>query len=299
MRNKIISLVITAIVASTSASAQDDAPSLKSSEVVPGITMLQNDKGFVGGNMSVIVGADGTVLIDDGLEPFSQLILDAVNEHTENPVDFVVNTHVHGDHVGANKIFHDAGATIVAHDNIRKRLVDSGWQTSDGKRPATASELPSVTFTDEVTFHLNGHTARVFHVASAHTDGDSMIHFADVNVIHAADVLFNGMFPFIDLDSGGSVAGYKAALTTVLKMSDDDTKIIPGHGPLASRADVQRAYDMLVDADSRVKAMVHDGKSKDEIVAANPLADYHDDWNWGFITTQRMTEMLVRSNSPE
>ena len=297
MRTKIFSVVAILIALPASVTAQDTEVSIKATQIVPGITMLEGVGGFVGGNMAVIVGEDGVVLIDDGIEPFSQMILDTVNQYTEEPVDYVLNTHVHGDHVGSNKIFHGAGATVIAHENIRKRLAEGGWQTMDGNRPAEVAEMPVLTFTDAVTFYLNGHTVHVFHVPSAHTDGDSMIHFPDVNVIHASDVVFNGLFPYIDLDSGGSVDGYLAAMRKVLELADDGTQIIPGHGPLANKADVQRAYEMLVDADNRIRAMVEDGKSEEEIVAENPLADYHDDWNWGFITTERMTKTLYRSNT--
>ena len=160
---------------------------------------------------------------------------------------------------------------------------------------AERDALPELTYTDEVTFHLNGHTAHVFHVANAHTDGDSVIRFPEVNVIHTGDVLFNQMFPFIDLDRGGSVAGFIAAQQLILSLADDDTQIIPGHGALADKADLQVSIDMLVDAQARVKALVDAGKSKDEILASNPLADYHDVWNWDFISTERMTETLYRS----
>jgi glyoxylase-like metal-dependent hydrolase (beta-lactamase superfamily II) len=157
--------------------------------------------------------------------------------------------------------------------------------------------LPVVTFADEVTFHVNGQQAHVFHVAAAHTDGDAVIHFRDANVIDAGDLHFNYMFPFIDLDSGGSVSGFIAGQRRIIAMADDETRIIPGHGPLASKADLQASVDMLVDARDRVEALVLEGKSEEEVLAANPLADYHDTWNWGFITTEKMTQTLYRSLS--
>ena len=136
-------------------------------------------------------------------------------------------------------------------------------------------------------------------MANAHTDGDSAIHFPEVNVIHAGDAMFNKLFPFIDLDSGGSVDGFIAAQKKILSMANDQTKIVPGHGVLANKADLQAALDMLLDSQTRVKALVDAGKSKEEILAENPLADYHDIWNWGFITTERMTETLYRSLTTE
>lgn len=275
--------------------AQDAAISIKRTEVVPGFYMLEGDGGFVGGNMSLMTGEDGVILIDDGLQAYAGTLLSAISEVAGAPVDFLVNTHVHGDHVGANAELHDAGATIFAHDNIRKRLLENGVTTADGQVDAPAGMLPEITFTDSVTFHLNGHRAHVHHVPGAHTDGDAIIHYADINVIHAGDVFFNYLFPFIDLDSGGSVDGFLAAQNKVLEWSDEDTKIVPGHGPLASRSDLQIARDMLLDARQRVTALVDRGMSEEQVLAENPLADYHDDWNWGFITTERMTRTLYRS----
>ena len=188
------------------------------------------------------------------------------------------------------------GAIIVAHDNLRRRLVAEGMPTGPGTSgPAPKAALPVVTFADSVTFHLNGREAFVFHVERAHTDGDAVIHFRDDNVIHAGDVMFNGLFPFIDMDSGGCVEGYIAAQERILEMADDDTRIIPGHGPLAGKKDLQAAVDMLKDARGRVQALVEAGRSEEEILAANPLADYDEDWSWQFITTERMTRTLYRS----
>lgn len=278
--------------------AQSDL-SIKSTEVVPGLYMLEGEGGFVGGNMGLMVGNDGTVLIDDGIEPVAPIVLEAIEQHTGRKVDFVINTHVHGDHIGANKALHLSGATVVAHDNLRKRLLETGWATPNGTRPATRDELPEVTFSDSMTFHLNDHEAYVFHLAKAHTDGDSAIHFRDIDVIHAGDIFFNGLFPFIDLDSGGSVAGYQAAQQRIINMAGPDTVIIPGHGPLSNRQELQVALDMLIDAEARVKALVDAGQSEDEVVASNPLQIYHDDWNWSFITTERMTRTLYRSLSSQ
>jgi len=292
----LITILISASL-TTIASAQDAEISLKATDVYPGLTMFEGEGGFTGGNVVLITGDDATILIDDGIEPFGEMLLAAINKHAERPVDFVINTHAHGDHVGANRALRMSGATIVAHDNIRTRLAESGLPSADGMRPAVAEELPQITFSDEVTFHLNGRTAHVMHVPHAHTDGDAFIHFRDINIISAGDVLFNGLFPFIDMDSGGSVDGYLAAQRKLLALADDDTKIIPGHGPLATKADLMAAHEMLIDANSRIKALVGAGQSEEEIVAANPLADYHDDWNWGFITTERMTRALYRSNS--
>ena len=274
------------IISAGSILAQETEITFKSTELSEGLFMLEGQGGFAGGNLGLLTGSDGIILIDDALEPLAGKVIKAVQRHTGQPVDFVINTHVHGDHVGGNAALHQTGATIITHDNIRRRMLADN---------AARDALPEVTFSDSVTFHLNGHTALVFHVPHAHTDGDAAIRFSDINVIHSGDLLFNGLFPFIDLDSGGSVSGYIVGQEKLLSMADADTKIISGHGPLASKADLQAAHDMLADALARVKRQVDAGKSEAEILADNPLALYHDDWNWGFITTERMTRTLYRS----
>ncbi len=285
MRIRILPALCVLSVAFT-AIAQEQNISWKSTELAPGLYMLEGQGGFPGGNLGLITGDDGVVLIDDGLEPLVAVTVAAIESLTGDPIDFVINTHAHGDHVGANEVLHGKGATIVAHENLRTRMVKDG---------SNRAALPELTFTDAVTFHLNGHTARVFHVANAHTDGDSVIHFPEVNVIHAGDVMFNHLFPYIDLDGGGSVAGFIAGQKKIIALADDQTKIIPGHGALANKADLQAAVDMLEDAQARVKALVDAGKSQQEVLAENPLADYEDGWSWEFITTERMTETIYRS----
>jgi glyoxylase-like metal-dependent hydrolase (beta-lactamase superfamily II) len=208
-------------------------------------------------------------------------------------VDFVVNTHVHGDHIGGNAALHEAGATIIGHENVRRRLVEDDTLSEDGSAPAPESMMPEITFSQSMTFHLNGHEAFVFHVERAHTDGDAVIYFRAADVFHAGDILFNGLFPFIDLESGGSVEGYLKAQDDILSLAGPDSRIIPGHGSLAGKAELQAARDMLADARDRVKALVDAGKSEHDIVAENPL-QAHEDWSWDFITTERMTRTLVR-----
>lgn len=272
--------------AAFAATAQAQDISFKSIELAPGLYMLEGQGGFAGGNLGLITGDDGVVLIDDGLEPLAAVTLAAIESLTGDPIDFVINTHAHGDHIGANRTLHGKGATIIGHENLRTRMMKDG---------ANRAALPELTFTDAMTFHLNGHAANVFHVANAHTDGDSVIHFPEVNVIHAGDVMFNHMFPYIDLDGGGSVIGFIAGQKKIIAIADDETKIIPGHGALANKADLQSAVDMLEDAQARVKSLVDAGKSQEEVLAENPLADYEDGWSWEFITTERMTETIYRS----
>jgi len=275
------------------AAAQQGEVTIKSTEVAPGIYMLEGEGGFAGGNMGVLTGEDGTVLIDDGLPPFTDKLLAAIKELSDKPVEFLINTHVHGDHVGGNEAIGKAGAVIVAHDRLRSRLVEEGMRTRDGQVPAPKDALPVLTFADAVTVHVNGHEAYVFHLERAHTDGDSAILFRDANVLHAGDVLFNGTFPFIDLDNGGSVAGYIAAQKKMVSMVDDETKVIPGHGPLGGKKDLQASVEMLEGCLAAVRKLVDEGKSLDEIVAAEPLEPWAS-WASGFIPAERMIGTIHR-----
>ena len=203
--------IVLLVLAATSVAGAADNP-FEATELAPGIFMLAGSGDeFVGGGVGLLVGEEYVVLIDDVIVPTAPQLLEKVQEIAGRPVDFVINTHVHGDHVGGNEQAAKNGAIIVAHDNLRRRM------EADPKLNTGPGALPVITFSDNVTFHVNGQQAFVFHVANAHTDGDAVIHFRDANVIAAGDISFRGMFPFIDLDSGGSVAGYKAAMRRVIE----------------------------------------------------------------------------------
>ncbi len=273
--------------------AQEPEITYRSTAVTDGIYVLEGVGGFGGGNVGLLVGEQHIVMIDDTMAPTAPALLAVADAAAGRPIDFVINTHVHGDHLGGNALLADTGAVIVAHDNIRKRLL------ADPSPAGGAAGLPVITFADGMTFHVNDYEAHVAHVERAHTDGDAIIHFKNANVIHTGDLMFNGMFPFIDLDRGGTVDGYIAGAQKIYGIADDDTRIIAGHGPLATKADLGVFIEMLVDARARVQALVLAGKSEDQIVAENPLASYHDEWSWNFITTERMTRTLVRSLSTD
>jgi len=287
MRN----LALLFVLAAASASAQDwMATSFDHTEVSPGIYLLTGADGEMPvGAAGLLVGDEYVVLVDDSFTPLGPALLEKIEELAGRPADFVINTHAHGDHTGSNQFQAEQGSIIVAHDNLRRRM------EGDPQQNTGPGALPVITFSDEMTFHVNGIEAYVFHIASAHTDGDAAILFREPNVIAPGDLLFRGMFPFIDLDSGGSVAGYMAGMQKLIDMADEETKFLSGHGPVATRADVQQDLNMLFDAEARVKALIDKGMDEEEIVAANPLSLYHDEYNWGFITTERMTRTLIRS----
>lgn len=264
--------------------AQETPAPVEHTEVADGIYMLHTI-----GNVGLLVGDEYVVMIDDSLRQTGDAVVAKAEAIAGRPVDFVINTHVHGDHVGSNQTLADSGAIIVAHDNIRKRMQD------DPELNSGPGALPVITFSDEVTFHVNGQEAWVFHLPAAHTDGDAAILFREANVIAPGDIVFRGIFPFIDLDNGGSVAGYKAAMQKLIDMSDKDTKFISGHGPMGTRAGLREDLAMLINAEAKVKALIDAGMNAEQIVSTNPLAIYHDQYNWNFITTERMTRTLIRS----
>lgn len=254
---------------------------IQSAKVADGVYMLTGQ----GGNIGLSVGAQGAFLVDDQMAPLTDEILAAVAEVSAGPVRFVVNTHFHADHTGGNENLGKAGALIVAHDNVRKRLsVETFIATFDMRTPpAPEGALPVITFGDAVTFHWNGGEIRVAHVKRAHTDGDVLIHFAAQNVIHAGDVFFNGFYPFIDVAHGGTTNGTIAAMDAILAMADESTRIIPGHGPLGDVAAAKAFRDMLVTVRDRVRGLIDRGKSRDDVIAARPSADLDAEWGDGFL----------------
>jgi glyoxylase-like metal-dependent hydrolase (beta-lactamase superfamily II) len=294
---KILSLAL--IMSSLVVIAKESAPALswQSTKVSENLYMLSGVGGFTGGNLGLSVGEDGVILIDDAMPSTLDIMNQAIKGITEAPIDFLINTHVHGDHTGNNQTVGEKGAHIVAHKNLRNSFLSKGVQGPEGMVPAPKASLPVITYTDSMEFHLNGLNAQLLHTPNAHTDGDTVVYFENINAIHMGDTFFNGLFPYIDAGNGGSVAGYIAAQQKVLSMIDDETKIIPGHGPLATKADLQASNDMLVDASQLVSALVHEGKSEAEILELNPLKKYHDKWNWGFITTEKMTQQMIQGAS--
>ncbi len=278
---------------SSSAFAQQDLSGveIKAIPVTPGIYMLEG----AGGNIGLSVGPDGAFVIDDQFAPLSEKIMAAIATASGEPVKFVLNTHWHGDHTGGNEAFGAKGAIIVAHDNARKRLKEGLKRATKETPPAPAGALPVITFSDEASFYWNGHDIRVRHPASAHTDGDAIVYFEDANVIHMGDVFFNGHYPFIDLESGGGLDGYIAAEEAALAAANADTKIIPGHGPLASTADLAAGLEMLKQVRARVIALIEKGLDEEAAVRAAPLKDLDKKWSWEFINGEAMTRAAYRS----
>jgi glyoxylase-like metal-dependent hydrolase (beta-lactamase superfamily II) len=273
---------------------------LKTTPVTGNISLIEGANGFAGGNVAVSVGDDGLFMIDDELQPMTAKLTAALATLAPKAkVRFVVNTHWHMDHTGGNPAMAAAGAVIVAQENVRKRLsVDNvlhmGGQTMAIKaQPAAA--LPVVTFTDDVTLHLNGDDVHVIHVAPAHTDGDSIVHFKTANVIHTGDTVTGG-YPIVDIDSGGQFEGFIAAADKILSLCDDNTKIIPGHGPLMTKADVVAYRQMLIEVRDRIGKLIAAKKTVDEIKAAKPLADLDARWGQGFVKADFVIDVVVKTH---
>ena len=286
--------LISALILSSNLQAKDEQKlAWQSTQVAEGLYMLSGVGGFTGGNLGLSVGEDGVILIDDAMPSTLGIMNEAIKGITDAPIDFLINTHVHGDHAGNNETMGNNGVHIVAHENLRKHLLTKGVQAMDGSmKPAPKAALPMITFSISMDFHLNGTNARVFHLPNAHTDGDAAIHFTDANVIHMGDTFFNKMFPYMDFGSGASLEGYIQAQKTVLALIDDETKIIPGHGQLATKQDLQESIAMLEDARELVSALIKAGKTEEEILKLNPLTEKYQAWSWGFITTEKMTKQV-------
>lgn len=250
-----------------------------------------------GGNLGVSIGEDAVFVIDDQFAPLTPKIEAAIAKLTAKPVRFVLNTHWHFDHTGGNVNLGRAGALIVAHDNVRKRMSAEGFIEFLGMRtrPEPKVALPVVTFSTDTTFHLNGDEVYVFHVPRAHTDGDSIIHFRKSNVIHMGDIFFNKLYPFIDTSSGGTLDGVIAAVDRALAVSNDSTKFIPGHGPLAGKAELAAYRNMLATIGARIKAQIGQGMKMEDAIAARPTADFDDAWGKGFLPPARFVEMLWKN----
>jgi len=247
-----------------------------------------------GGNIGLVVTDDGAFLIDDQYAPLTERILAAVASVTDQSVRFVLNTHWHGDHTGGNENLAEQGTLVVAHDNVRERMSTEQLSEFFGRTtpPSPDGALPVITFNDEVTFHMGDHTVHAFHTPHAHTDGDSIVHLPEANVIHAGDVIFYGLYPFVDGESGGSLPGLIRAVDRIIEYVDEDTLIIPGHGPLMRQRQLGQYRDMLSTVHDRLRARIDAGEDLETIQAAGITAEYDAFWGSGFIPPERWIELL-------
>ncbi len=292
MRIRLIVAVFAFLAAPAAAQPDVAAVEVRVERLSPGVAVLFG----AGGNIGLSYGEDGNVLVDDQYAPLTEKIVAAVRAVNAAPVRFVINTHWHGDHTGGNENFGKAGAVIVAHDNVRVRMSSEQFLEAFDQRvsPSPKGALPVVTFAEGVTLHLNGDTIDVVHVANAHTDGDSLVHWRSANVLHMGDIFFHRVtFPFIDLGSGGSVDGMIAAVNRAIEISTPDTRVIPGHGPMATVTDLIAYRDMLVDVRGKVAAGIGAGRNLAQIQESRPAASYG--MAGGFIKPDQFVEAVYNS----
>lgn len=258
--------------------------------VTENILMLQAG----GGNIALSNGDQGLFMVDNGLSEKSETVMSAVKALSDQPVKILVNTHWHYDHAGNNQSFGEQGTMIIAHENVRERLKKGGTIAAFDKNiePALASALPVLTYDDMVTVHLNNSDATIIKMSPAHTDGDSIIFWKDENVLHTGDLFFNGFFPFIDSSSGGSLRGMIAAVAKITSMVDGNTKIIPGHGSLATKKDLDAYLTMLKDVEHRIKIAKENNLNFKEWAKAEPLSTLDQEWGDGFLPTETFAEIV-------
>ncbi len=231
-----------------------------------------------GGNIIVSVGQDGVFMVDDQFAPLTEKIKQAISNITDQPVKFVINTHWHSDHTGGNENFGELGAIIISHDNVKKRLSTEQFSEFFNRTVPPLSEkgLPIITFSDNMTISQNGDEIKVIHMDNGHTDGDSVVYFTKSNVIHVGDDFTDKSYPIIDISSGGSIDGLISSLQTILALIDDETKVISGHTEISNKTKVNDLANMLIDVRQNVSQMIGDGKSLEEIIAAQPTSNYDE-----------------------
>ena len=284
-----IPLILFWLVYAQIAISQDEVK-IESTQITDQIYMLTGN----GGNLGLFIGQDGTFLIDDQFAPLTEKIITEVKAVGGDSPKFLINTHYHGDHTGGNENLGQGGTLIVSHDNVRDRLRNGAFiREFNMKMEAVApAGLPVVTFSEDISFHLNGDTVHAVHVPHSHTDGDVIIHFSAANVIHGGDIIFSGFYPFIDVSHGGSIKGMINGVKLIMSLSDENTKIIPGHGPLTNKAELANYLTMLETAYERLRKLKADGKTAREAIDAKPLADLEEEWGDGLFNGDKWIEII-------
>ncbi|HXU83554.1 MAG TPA: MBL fold metallo-hydrolase [Polyangia bacterium] len=290
-------LVVTAAVAQMGDASKVE---LKTTPVVGSVSVIEGANGFSGGNIGVSIGDDGVLLIDDGLAGVGPKLKARVAALSPKPIRFVLNTHWHGDHTGGNVFFGGTGPLLVAQDNVRKRLSTEQVMEFGGKKmtipPLPAAALPAITFGEDATIHFNGDDVHALHMPPAHTDGDVIVHFAKANVIHAGDVFINQGHPIVDFGHGGKFQGLIDSASKIIALCDDKTRVIPGHGPVGGKADVEAWKKTLEQMRDRIAKLIKAKKTLEQIKAAKPLAEWERLDN-AFIKSDMVVEMIYRSLS--
>lgn len=240
-----------------------------------------------GGNIAVFVGADGVFMIDDQFAPLTPKILAAIKTITDSSVKYVINTHWHGDHTGGNLNMEQAGAVIVSHENVRKRMSMDQVIRGEKRKASAKKALPIITFSKDMMYHFNGDDVFISHIHDAHTDGDALVYFIKNNVLHMGDAYFQGKFPYIDVASGGSIDGYIAGIQKAIMLIDDETIVIPGHGKTSTKSEMKSYLKMLKDVRNGVLQEIDKGKTLEEIQKNKSITKNYSSFN-GWITEEKI-----------
>lgn len=280
---KIFVCVMSLLFLASAISAQEqETAQLKVKTITEHISVIWDLKN---GNTLVFAGKDGVLVVDTKSVELAEALLGKISKISKQPIRFVVNTHWHFDHVAGNEAFGNTGATIIAHKNVRQRM--STTQNIEifnmTYPPAPQMALPVLTFTEDLVVHMNGEDVKLFHIAPGHTDGDGILYFPKANVIHVGDLYFNGLYPYIGVPTGGSINGMISVGRRLLDMIDDNTTIIPGHGPLATKTEYAEFIGMLTDIRDTIKQQIADGKSKEAVIASKPTQPFDEKWGNGFL----------------
>ena len=290
---KFLLLIVSLLLVVTASAQQPDYSKvqMKATKVAGNVYMLEG----AGGNIGVSVGDDGLLIVDDQFAPLADKIRAALKGIADKKLHFILNTHWHGDHTGGNVVF-GPEATIIAHDNVRKRLATEQKSTvfNSTTPPSPKEALPVITFDQTLTVHFNGEEIRAIHYPKGHTDGDSVIFFSASNVVHLGDDFFAGRFPFVDLESGGSVEGLVKNIGELITKIPADAKLIPGHGPISTLDDLKSYHRMLQQTTEIVRGKIKAGKTLDQIKSEGLPAEWAP-WGTGFIKTDRWVETIYKS----
>lgn len=277
------------------AQANFDTVQIKPVRVTENIHMLKGS----GGNVGILTGDDGTLMIDDQYAPLSNKLNGAIKTIAPGEIRFLINTHLHGDHSGGNENFEKMGVTLVAHDQVRVRMAASKTDKDGNVTPPRPKEaLPEITFKDRLSFHLNGEDIELIHLDPAHTDGDVVIHFKNANVYHMGDMFVTYGYPYIDFSNGGSINGFVSSLDKILPMLDNNSKIIPGHGELSTKADVQKFRDRLAAIRDQVAAALKKGKKVEDLAGLGITDQYDAEWGKGFLKGKDFVVMIAPELKP-
>ena len=264
--------------------SQNQEVKITSTQLSDNVYMLRGS----GGNIGISTGSDGVFIIDDQFAKLTPKIIAAIKTISSEPLAILINTHHHGDHTGGNVNMAKKGVSIIAHENVRRRLENLN-------NPLEA--LPVITFNDRLNIFINGEKVSIYHVKNAHTDGDAILYFSQSNVLHAGDTYFQNRYPFIDLNSGGSIDGYINAVKKALSIINEDTKIIPGHGSISNKSEYLNFLTMLEALKNNVQNEIDEGKSENEIANNSEITKKYDDLNysWGFITSEKIRRIIYQS----